>query len=818
MWNAENTYNNTFTISMNQQSMPVLFFEFNKTDNVHEHFWENFISALISMNLDFTDKIKEMGMPVDEVGRELFFDELCELTKDNPLTIIFFRKDLIEDMAVNKFIKKLEIYSYKMKLQVVFITPNSDSPLMQFEQIELPNVMAYKPYLTAEEEYNQYAAVLSDVSEENLRKSRNFTNGWRAAVELVTANLKRYGNNFFADFDHLLQGWMENICNKYLTDDEVSGLIFVSLLDGFTADLVAYLLEWNEEHIASINYKNPVIRYVEQNTTFKVCDYFQPYIQNKAILLDNKYKYDMFIKTGNWYKQQGQIIEAINTFRRVGAFKKILPIILQEVYPSSMEMASCYLRTLGEMPYHFFEKNPVLEVVKIFCLGIHYRYPEQRDLAVKFIEKFDQGNQTKENLERHLGRVYLMKLHADVCTDIENCYPKILYGIKRAAELMSKEDMLNSVNFMKIYSDASAVQLPSPRAGSVEKFLKYMDMVTSYMQHDSREVYRAVNSLARAEFFFYQRKFNKVEHYARIAIIKGIQYNRIDVVCGGCFLLMRYFLAKNDLTMLLKMYEQLKDYAAKYNPGEQFNMPDIATAWLELMIGDMERVPDWIRNEALLENRNTPWYYGRDKIMRCFYLLREQDFESLYAYAKSSEVLFQKRSYYIFVSHMMLMQAISLHKMGEREKSARKFEEVYHWVSGNELDMMVVEYERYIRPLAKNCLELEDCIIPVKWLDEVTRKAKSYQSYLLQMRKGYLGEKNSSYHNTIKNLTTNEFKVLENLVRGMTAPEIAESMDKSLAAVKGTIRRVYEKLGAKNKTEAINIALEEQILKNQTNN
>jgi LuxR family maltose regulon positive regulatory protein len=61
-------------------------------------------------------------------------------------------------------------------------------------------------------------------------------------------------------------------------------------------------------------------------------------------------------------------------------------------------------------------------------------------------------------------------------------------------------------------------------------------------------------------------------------------------------------------------------------------------------------------------------------------------------------------------------------------------------------------------------------------------------------------------------LSPREHKTLVGLYQGLTGEEIALEMDRSINTVKSVIKRIYYKLGALNKADAIRIALETGLL------
>ena len=66
---------------------------------------------------------------------------------------------------------------------------------------------------------------------------------------------------------------------------------------------------------------------------------------------------------------------------------------------------------------------------------------------------------------------------------------------------------------------------------------------------------------------------------------------------------------------------------------------------------------------------------------------------------------------------------------------------------------------------------------------------------------------------SLPELSPRQREILESLTRGLSNNEIAVQLDISAESVKTHITKLFEKLGAANRTEAVAIALEKHLLK-----
>jgi DNA-binding NarL/FixJ family response regulator len=92
--------------------------------------------------------------------------------------------------------------------------------------------------------------------------------------------------------------------------------------------------------------------------------------------------------------------------------------------------------------------------------------------------------------------------------------------------------------------------------------------------------------------------------------------------------------------------------------------------------------------------------------------------------------------------------------------------------------------------------------IPRLWLEDIRSRASAYGKNLAGIVEQYQSLKKAE---TVL-LNRNEISVLKYHYHGSKREEIAASMGLSLSVVKSAITRIYSKLGAVNRTDAIRIA------------
>jgi LuxR family maltose regulon positive regulatory protein len=129
--------------------------------------------------------------------------------------------------------------------------------------------------------------------------------------------------------------------------------------------------------------------------------------------------------------------------------------------------------------------------------------------------------------------------------------------------------------------------------------------------------------------------------------------------------------------------------------------------------------------------------------------------------------------------------------------------------------MPFIELGKDMRTLVSWAVKYENCGIPAGWLEQIRRKSTAYAKKLFAFAEEY---RKRGYVKDSSALSPRELAVLICLSRGLTREEIARDQSISINTVKSAVKRVYYKLSAVNRADAVRIAVGLGILQNNENN
>ena len=659
-------------------------------------------------------------------------------------------------------------------------------------------------YITESEEQNRYRESSIELSQVEFTTIREFTEGWKPAVELVTHFLVEQGPSFLANINLFLSNWIENVALQRYTRKEINLISCLSLLENFSPELVCHISGWNSGVLSQLMTESPLTRLDEKTRRFRYASSILPFIEQHQVMVDNKEKERFLIQAGEWFERRDQKTEAVMLYRKANAYKKIIPIMQDWDYPNSRENAHCFVSIINDMPPSLVHKNPILTVILGHMLNTLYRYSDAVDILERFCLKHDHGAETNSDISAILGEAYLCWASAATC--LLDSQEKIVRLCKKASEFLPGES-----TFIKgkanMFGDTPALRMASIERNSLQEHIDSLREVEPLLMEMTGGGWAGSYHLALAERAYYTKNFEDVESNVQKSIVRALENEQYDIVCSGCFLLMRLGFAQANYQKATENYQLLEHYASEANYDAFFSLPDIAQSFMALRLGGNYHIADWIKDESLYQKKILPFNYGRDKILRATYLLLDKQYYPLLAHIDSSLELFKKRGLSISIIHLYVYQAIAWHRLGDPKKSVKSFEQAYLFSHKNKLIMPVVESGQYLEPVIENCKHDENCIIPIEWLEEIGKKAGTFYVYFSNMKKQYTAQTKSGSF-ALSNLTYTEQRLLLLISRGIKAKEIAEIEKRSLSSIKGMTRRLYLKIGAYNKADATRIATE----------
>ncbi|MDR1016351.1 MAG: LuxR family transcriptional regulator [Coriobacteriales bacterium] len=315
---------------------------------------------------------------------------------------------------------------------------------------------------------------------------------------------------------------------------------------------------------------------------------------------------------------------------------------------------------------------------------------------------------------------------------------------------------------------------------------------------------KGLDRLLKAELAYFKADLDLCINEVNIAIRTASLYLQYEIRAMGLFYLLRAYTAKGDqrhIRDIIKTYEQSLDEID--NPN-RYIYYDLSRGWYYATIGQMEKVPEWISAEFSQDRRNR-MTIGLADVIKSRYLLGRGEPERMLAFLESVRANpFGPTAFVFGRIGLYYNSAIAHLNLGHHDEAMQDFLAAYRAAEPEGLYMLFYEYGNATRKICTCALE-QDLPIPHQWLVHTRSKAQVFARHQARLRNAVRG--GDSLDATSSNrLTSREVAVLEDLVAGLTRPQVASKYHLSINTVKSNLAYTMQKLGALNLLDAVRIA------------
>jgi len=314
-----------------------------------------------------------------------------------------------------------------------------------------------------------------------------------------------------------------------------------------------------------------------------------------------------------------------------------------------------------------------------------------------------------------------------------------------------------------------------------------------------------IGDLARGELLFYRDDIHGAEPLVARALEKAKERRQFEIVNRALFYLLRIAVVRGNYT---KMEQALKEMELQLNENEyttRFITYDVAHAWYYCMLGQPEKIPDWLKDKFVPYGHSS-FIENLGNQAKALYCYLTKDYPPLLSYMEDQK---KRESILYGRIEMLAMEACLHYKMKNKEKAYSVLEDAYKTASPNGIVIPFIEFGKDMRTLTAFAAKKTDGSIPQQWLENISRKATYYAKRLSHVVSEY-----RQFNNIADDIyiSPREIEVLTDLSHGLSRTEIATSRGLSINTVKMVINSVYMKLGAENLADAIRIAAEKKIV------
>ena len=365
----------------------------------------------------------------------------------------------------------------------------------------------------------------------------------------------------------------------------------------------------------------------------------------------------------------------------------------------------------------------------------------------------------------------------------------------------------SNITVFHINSYVIQIACPAP-AGEFERHIAVFARGIRQAANPLNGYLAGVEELARAELAYFQGDLNTAEQYARGTIIRAHEKNQYEIETRGIFFLLRICLHRGTLETLRELWWQSEAMLSVSDNLNRSIVNDINNGWLYTQLGYPEKTAAWLRSRYE-ESDLFSLFRNFELMVKAKYLYAEKQYRELVVFLEQDKSKNSLGTFLLGVLEMNCLETAARYHLGEEPAALELLEQTYRLAVPNSLYMPFIELGSDMRSLAGLALGATNSAIPRPWLEDIRNRASAYSKNLFTIAEQFRGqEKTGKMY-----LTRQEQIVLYGLSRGQTREEIAAAIGQPMSAVKSIATRVYEKIGANNRADAVRIASMQSILR-----
>jgi DNA-binding CsgD family transcriptional regulator len=355
-----------------------------------------------------------------------------------------------------------------------------------------------------------------------------------------------------------------------------------------------------------------------------------------------------------------------------------------------------------------------------------------------------------------------------------------------------------------------ACRVGSADPADMERYLAALGVSIPHVAAAMNGCMYGLDDLCRGELEFFKLNLETAEGHLREALAKARERCQYSIEIRSCFYLMRIGIFQGDIDLIREYHKSITVCLENELFINRYIYYDIYQGWFYIHLGNVGKTSGWLRKETE-EVRYNGAVDGLKLLIKAKICLKEKNY--LGALSALRQTPNNAGLFIMGKVEIHVLEALCRYQTGDKAAAYEALEKARLFAEPNGLFMPFAEKGKDIRALAAQALK-DKAPIPEAFLEKIRNLSSTYAKKFFHVAEYFSARPNHSLFDQPEGLALSrrEQDVLTALFQGLTQDEIAVFLSKSVNTVKSVIRRVYEKLGAANRADAIRIAMSRGLL------
>lgn len=778
-----------------------------EADNDPVRFWKYLVASVAGCLDD--EGIARLSVDEELISSNITVELLIDALENNPERFVFILDDchLIENETI---LGSIEYFVRYMPRNVDLIMLSRKEPENMLSLLRARGTAISMGARDLAFDYGETAEFFAQkgfhLTENEIRTLERYTEGWAAG--LVAASLSIRESENIHNTVSALSGKDKNIALILEKDvinrwpEEIRDfLVHTSFLDRLSGPLCTAVTgnERSAGLLKRLSGSNSfVVPLDSEDRWFRCHPLFREFLLGRLEQEDEATRRGLYGKAGAWCLNNGEITDAVNWLLKAGEYEKAYPPILNYRSKHARDCDySLWKKWVESIPEKLYADDPTMYVSYSWISSMENGIEAAEEWSDKARACFERmkGNLTKKKKDALEAQVIFSDLNVAIQkTDVERAFR----DYDRLGQLDLHEPvLLGELNWNEPSLLKTAYGFKG-RLGLVEKYLPVMDGLPRLIGSFSSYI-----AVTVAEFYYERNDLNELSAVLAKNMGSITEVDMPGVIVPSFILLARGKRAKGDIAGAFRDIEEARRLLAG-KPGNVWSYHlDIFTAALYLSAGDAGHAARYIDTGRI--GLYDPLSAAREfeYIVYAKYLMRiNRPDDALILLGRLSGFARKEKQLGRQIE-LLCLEAICNGMKGNNKSAitaldqalALGMEEGYVRTFVDEGEPMAALLGKYVHAgRGRNGRHLS-------YARSLLRSTGEYVDLIRgPKKKAHSGK---SQNGLASLLTNREIEVLRLLAQQKSNEEIANRLFFSVSAVKQCNTRIYDKLGVKNRLEAI---------------
>jgi len=772
------------------EKLKPFWFTFPDLEYAETAFWNNFTDEISRMDPQAGLALSSLGIPDDAPQMEKVLSTLAGVTFGTAFFMVLDDYHLVRDLRLNKLFLRLAQEELD-GLHVLIITRDtSDIDFVELLSRGLCFIISSQQLKFTELEIRDYCRLMhNDISDADLKKLGEYTDGWISFIYIILLGLK---NGIPVGINSTIEEIVEKGLFIPYDRETRDFLLKLSVMADFTAHQAAFVTG-NENAgpmLKKLNRENAFVFYNEKTRSYKIHSVLLDYLRLKQDFSIEEFN-KLYGRLAEWHLEKQEFLKAYGYWNRSGQTERILSHLND---PKNMRNALIKFTGAEKMfdstPQEMLFQYPLAYLLYLF----HSILTGKQNSVLGWKERLVELQRYYKDLDG-IDENYRNRVLAETMIVLKFTYfnhlPEMIASDKEIVRLL---DGQNSYILLREYT----FTLASPEylyvlfrdAGTLRKLSDMLAEYNEYIKY-SNGCGKGGDSLALAEYALETGDFENVEQNSLQAIAKAETMSQDSIIICARFCMIRLRFIQGRPAEALEMLEQLRQDTERINRPIYNTAADLCTGHIYASICQPERIPSWLQ---LGDMEAAGFHYQGMTYNYLVYgkaVMASKKYEKLEALTGQLKKCFSIYSNQLGMIHNQIFEAAAKCNLYGTIEGATVLKIALNEARADNLIMPFVENSPHIMGMLQLIVQSNP---DDEYMNRILTLCRKYERTIQGL----------SYRPA--NLSPREIRILTLASEGLSRKEVAERLCISEETAKTHFKNIYQKLDVGSKVLAIKIA------------